>query len=589
VVDGVRADELAADPDVAEPLPVAQVSGSRRWVALGCIAAAALIVSLDSSVLSVAIPTVLREFHTTLSSLQWVLTGYSLVFASFLVIGGRLGDLHGHRRMFAIGGLLFATGSLMATLSWSVPSLFVGEALIEGVGACLMLPATLAMISTGFRGRHRAAAFSVLGVAIGLGASLGPLLGGFFTTELTWRLAFGINVVVAPLAVLGVLLYLPRSDRSGAKPRLDITGACLIASGMFLLVFAISEGSRYGWWKPSAAFTVMGQTLWPASAPVALVPVAFLLAAVLLSTFVVVERRKEREGRDPLFEFGELRHRGYRYGLVTTSIIALGQLSLILILSVFLQDAVRLSAVEVGVWLIPLGSSMIVGARVGAVIANRHAPIVSVRTGLVLESTGMLVLVMLIDPRMSFWELLPGLVLYGVGIGCASAQLVNVVLSDVDPAKSGVASGANTTMRQVGAGLGVAIISTILTQQTIQRATSNVRATDVPAKLQAKAIAALDQVGTSFSPPRGTAPHDAAVLLHALASGVTDAARPALWYVFTTMVVGLTVSFLVPTKRRPPHVETTEERAAGILEALAVVEPLDSTGELPLDSSRRTS
>ena len=203
-------DPVAGTPagiDATEPDP-------RRWITLAIMLIAVLIVGLDSTILNVAIPTILREFDTTLSSLQWVITGYSLTFAALLIIGGRLGDIFGSRRMFIIGAALFGVGSLIASLSTGVPSLVIGEAIIEGAGASLMLPATMSIMSGTFVGRERATAFSAWGAVLGAAVAFGPLLGGFLTTNYSWRWAFRINVIVAPIAIVGALLFVRRTPRS---------------------------------------------------------------------------------------------------------------------------------------------------------------------------------------------------------------------------------------------------------------------------------------------------------------------------------------------------------------------------------------
>ena len=153
---------------------------------------------LDNTILNLAVPTILREFHTQLSSLQWVITGYSLTFATLLIIGGRLGDIFGHRRMFVLGATIFGVGSLLASISTSVPTLFVGEALIEGIGASMMIPATLSILSTTFTGAERPKAFAAWGAVAGASVAFGPILGGFLTTDYSWRWGFRINVIVAP-------------------------------------------------------------------------------------------------------------------------------------------------------------------------------------------------------------------------------------------------------------------------------------------------------------------------------------------------------------------------------------------------------
>ncbi len=252
----------------------------RRWITLAILLMAVLIVALDSTVLNVAIPTILREFHTTLPSLQWVIAGYSLTFAALLIIGGRLGDIFGARRMFIIGAALFGLGSLVASLSTGVVSLVVGEAIIEGTGASLMLPATMSLLSNTFVGRERATAFSAWGAALGAAVAFGPLIGGFLTTNYSWRWAFRINVIAAPIAIIGALVFMRRTPLSGHRERIDVPGALLIASGMFMLVFAISEGATYGWFDPKKPFGIVGSTIWPTSMPFSIVPVAFVLSAV---------------------------------------------------------------------------------------------------------------------------------------------------------------------------------------------------------------------------------------------------------------------------------------------------------------------
>ncbi|HEV3225393.1 MAG TPA: MFS transporter, partial [Acidimicrobiales bacterium] len=190
-------------PDQAPFLPHHSEPDPRRWVTLAIIIMSLLIVVLDSTVLNVSIPTILRELHTELPSLQWVLTGYSLTFATLLVIGGRLGDIYGPRRMFIIGAALFGVGSLIASESTSVGMLLVGEAVIEGIGASLMMPSTLAILSNTFDGTERAKAFAIWGATAGAAVAFGPVVGGFLTTNYSWRWSFRINVIVAPLAVIG--------------------------------------------------------------------------------------------------------------------------------------------------------------------------------------------------------------------------------------------------------------------------------------------------------------------------------------------------------------------------------------------------
>src|SRR4051794_38783428 len=246
----------------------------KRWIALFILSLSLGIIVLDSTILNVAVPTIIREFDTNVSSMQWVISGYSLVFASLLISFGRLGDVFGRRRMFFIGASLFAIGSLIASLSQSVVQLFLGESLLEGIGAAMMLPATLSIISATFQGRERGMAFAVWGsVASGAGA-LGPYVGGILTSDYSWRWAFRVNVVIAPLAILAAVIFVRESSDERSKG-LDPGGVVYVTLGLLALVFGIIEGSRYGWWTPIGS-SVLGDTI-------SIVPGSLVVAVVVLA------------------------------------------------------------------------------------------------------------------------------------------------------------------------------------------------------------------------------------------------------------------------------------------------------------------
>ncbi|GAC1591376.1 MAG: MFS transporter [Acidimicrobiales bacterium] len=529
----------------------------RRWITLAIVISSIFIVVLDNSVLNVAIPTILRDFHTTLPTLEWVVTGYALTFASLLIIGGRLGDLFGHRRVFILGAFLFGAGSLMAALSQSVIVLILGEAIIEGIGASLMMPTTLAILSTTFTGRERATAFAAWGATAGTAAGFGPVVGGYLTTNYSWRWSFGINVVIAPLAILGALVFMNRASAPGRRPRIDLPGAALAAVGMFLLVLGLTEGGTYGWIRPIRSFSIAGQRVWSTTFPLSITPAVFIAALAVLTAFYRVERCKERSSQDPLFEFGQLRHKGFRYGLLTTTILALGQLGLIFALPIFLQDAKHLSAERNGLWMLPLGLFIIMGAQVGGRLTRAAGVTAVVRLGLCCETAGLILIGLAIRPSITFLALLPGFVLFGLGVGFASSQLTNVVLSDIEPGKSGVASGANTTVRQLGSGLGAAIIGSILTAQTVRFAVATVTASpQLPDAARNEAVAQIRSLGPNYSAPPHLPVADIALLNRALASAITHGTRPAIFFAASFVFLGTLVSLLIPPVR--PFAERQE-------------------------------
>jgi len=560
----------ASAPPTASPSSEAWDASSgepdpRRWFTLGIVIIAVVLIAVDISVLNVSIPTILTDLHTTVPSLQWVITGYSLTFASLLIIGGQLGDVYGHRRLFVIGVALFGLGSLLASLAQSVGVLILGEAVIEGMGASLMLPSTLAILSTTFQGRERATAFAAWGATTGAAVAFGPVLGGFLTTNYSWRWSFRINVVVAPIAIGGALRHMRKGAKATRRPQLDLPGAAMIASGMFLLVFSLSQGGVYGWWEPIKAFHLGPWLPWPTSRPVSVTVLTLVVAAAILTAFVAVERAKERRDAHPLFEFGLLQHRSFRYGLLTVGILAMGQLSVRFALPLFLQESEHLSAEENGIWLLPLGLAVIFGAQVGGRLTRRISPTAVARLGLLLESGGSVLVVLSIRPGISFWGLLPGLVVFGAGIGFASSQLTNVILSEIPVAKSGVASGANSTARQIGSALGGAVIGSLIAVRTTTHAVAALAAdrTLSPA-VRAQATGGLRADGPSFSPAGGLARADVARLDSILSHALSDATRTALLAGTAVVVAGALLSFLMPRGEPLADAESTAETLTSV-------------------------
>ena len=549
-------------PRVAEP----EHLDPRRWVALLVVLMAAFIVVLDNTVLNVAIPTIRADFHTTLPSLLWVVTGYALTFATLLIIGGRLGDIYGHRRIFIIGAALFGLGSLVASISTSVTQLIIGEAIIEGIGASLMLPSTLAILSTTFRGRERATAFAAWGATAGVAAAFGPVVGGFLTSDYSWRWSFRINVIIAPLAILGALMFMKKGERAEKRLPLDAAGAAFIAAGMFLLVFALSEGSTYGWWTPLKEFSVVGHAVWPASRPISIMPIVLAVSIGILGVFYFVERAKERRDAHPLFPFKHLRIKTYRYGLLVGLVLAMGQFGLSFVLPVFLQGARLLTPEQNGWWQFPTGVFIIVGAQIGGRLIRAVGTTVVVRVGLFSYVAGILLILHAVSLEITVWRLLPGLAFYGIGIGFAGAQLTNVVMSEVPTESSGVASGANTTVRQVGAALGVAMIGSLLSVQILSHSVSRIRATALPLAVKAQALAGVHAQGAFYKPPASTSPHDTMILQHALRTSVVGGTRFALLFAAVVVAIGALLSFLIP------RVAGRTARTADPLEPL---EPLD--------------
>jgi EmrB/QacA subfamily drug resistance transporter len=413
---------------------------------------------IDNTVLTVAIPRIMEDLDTDIAGAQWIFTGYALVFASTLVIGGRLGDMWGPRRILLIGTVLFGIGSLIAALSTSLAMLIVGEAVIEGIGAGLLVPNTLALVARTFEGRQRTAVATVMGAA----AAIGPVLGGYLTTYHSWRWAFFINVIIAPAVVVG-LLTTTGTDVRGDRERLDVRGALLIAGGTFFVVFGLTQGEIYGFWAATSDVTVGRAEVWPASMPLSIVPVTFLVGIALLACFWRTELSLERRGAQPLFEFSQFRFRTFRLTNISTFFLAFAHLGVGFTVAIYLQDGRDLTPMENGLWILPSGVAILVGAPIGGRLSRTLGATTTMRIGSAGVVVGMTLLTIALANGAGYWWALPTFVVYGLFSGLVASQITRVLLHDVPPARSGAASGINTTIRQVATALGVATMGTIFT------------------------------------------------------------------------------------------------------------------------------
>jgi EmrB/QacA subfamily drug resistance transporter len=532
----------------------------KRWIALVILSSALFIIVLDNTILNVAVPTIIRDFHTQVSSLQWVISGYSLVFASLLISFGRLGDIYGRRKLFFVGATLFAIGSLIASLSQSVAQLFIGEALLEGIGGAMMLPATLSIISATFQGRERGVAFAVWGSVAGGAGALGPWIGGILTSDYSWRWAFRVNVIIAPLAVIAAIFYV-RDSRDERAKGIDLGGVVLVTLGLFALVFGIIEAGRYGWFKPIGDQSIGGWD-WPIHA-ISVVPVSLALAVVFLALFTAYELRRQRADAPVVFDFADLVHKGYRYGLINTAVLAMGEFGAFFVLPIFLQAGLHLSAIRTGTWLLPAGIMAFVGGGISGQLSKRYGPKYVITVGLAFEACGIWGYFFAFSDHTTFLTLLPALMLHGLGIGFATSQLTNVVLSDIPPQKAGSASGAAGMVRQVGTALGIALIGAIFVSQASTKVSQNLRADKtIPSPVAEQVSAGISDGVGGGGAPKGADPKSplGKQIENAVSDGVAGAARPATAFAGTVVVIGALLSLLVPNI--PPDADPSKGPAS---------------------------
>ncbi|MGB8648593.1 MAG: MFS transporter [Anaerolineae bacterium] len=527
----------------------------KSWLTLFVLSLALAIVIIDVTIVNVTIPTIRAEFNAGLHEVEWISALYALVYAAFIITWGKLGDQFGRRRMFIAGVAVFIVGSLITGIAPSIPIIIVGR-FVQAMGAAMTSPSTLSLLSSTFTGRMRGVAFGVWGATAGAAGALGPLLGGFLTTYFSWRWAFLINLPIGIAAIVGALLVIKESSDAGHKHDIDIPGVTLVTVGLGSLVFALIEGQAHGWWTPTDPFELGGLT-WPLTT-IAITPFLFALAAISLAAFVMYELRVERAGKEPLFPFSLLRFKGFRYGLMTVLIVALGEFGILFVMPIYLQGVRGLSAFETGVILLPFAIANFVFAPLAGMLSARFSPKWVVTAGMVCEAIAIFLLSRIIAVDTAFIVFVPVLVLYGAGVGMAIAQLTNLTLSDIPREQVGVGSGANNTVRQIGAAVGVAVLGAIFASQIASVGRAELSASvQVPPQAKPAIERALDS-GLSESAPTtgpGQGPAGAAnspvglAITQIFDDAIAEGARSAAVFAAIFVLFGALSSVLIPTPR----------------------------------------
>lgn len=426
---------------------------SKRLVLL-VLAASQFLMVLDAAVMNVSISQLVADFDTTVTTIQGVITLYALVMAALFMTGGKLGDILGRRRAFVIGHVVYGAGSLLTALSWSVASLTFGWSILEGIGAAIVLPALAALVAGNFEGRARAAAYGALGGVAGAAIAVGPILGGWLTTELTWRLVFAGEVVIALAIIVATPRLVADVPRERPAPRLDWVGALLSALGLGLVVYGVLQASSWGWLAPrDSPVEPFGFSLTP-----------FVVAAggVLLAAFRAWERREEEHAHPPLVHFALLRRPVLRSGLVTLlgqNIVLMG---VFFAIPLYLQIVQGFDALETGIRMLPTSVALLVTALLGARLAARFSPRAIVRAGFLVLLAAVVFLLATIDPQIDTAEFDVAMAVLGVGMGLVVSQLGNVVQSAVQESDRSEAGGLQYTAQQLGSSLGTALIGAIV-------------------------------------------------------------------------------------------------------------------------------
>jgi EmrB/QacA subfamily drug resistance transporter len=417
-------------------------SDRRKWWALGLLSAVQFMVVLDIAVVNVALPSIQVDLGFSQEDLQWVISAYALVFGGLLLLGGRAADLLGRRRVFLAGLVVFTAASLLAGLAWSESSLIAARAL-QGIGAAVISPAALSMLSTTFaEGRERNIALGVWGAVGGFGGAAGVLLGGVLTEALSWEWIFFVNVPVGVAAFLLAPVLLDEGRDARVK-RFDATGAVLVTTGLASLVYAITQAGQQGW--------LAEQTLGVVG-----------LALVLLAAFVGWELHQA----EPLMRFGILRSRTVSGANVAGFILGTSLFSMFLMLTLYMQQVLGYSPMRTGFAYLALAVSAIIWSTVAAQLVTRVGIKPVLVVGMVSLTAGLAYFTQVSVDGSYVGDLLPGFLLSGVGIGFSFVPISIAALAGVQSSEAGLASGLFNTSQQVGGALGIAALSTIATSRT---------------------------------------------------------------------------------------------------------------------------
>ena len=546
--------EAATDTDSTTAPDTSQPTARTKWFSLGVLALGLSMIVLDGTIVGVALPRIISDLHLDLADAQWVNAIYAMIFAALLLTVGRIGDRWGRRRTFVAGVVLFVTSSILAARADSATALIASRAL-QGVGGALVLPSTLSTVNATFRGKDRATAFGIWGAVMAGMAAIGPLLGGWLTSSFDWRWIFYVNVPIGALVLLGTILWVPETRGAPGRRGVDVDGLLTSGIGLSLIVFGFIEGSTYGWFRPVADLHV-GNWTWPTSAPLSPALVALLVGAIFVGLFVVWERHRARNRRDAILDLSLFSVRTFTWGNLTAAAVAAGEFALVFVLPLFLVNVLGLGIMAAG-WVL---AAMAIGAFVSGAqarhLAARLSPTKVVLLGLALEVAGVAALALLLSSTMPAWAVAVPLVVYGVGLGLASAQLTSTVLADVPPAQSGSGSATQSTARQVGSALGTALVgSTLAASLGHTVATRLADIAGFPAALAAKLTdATAASAGGLIETVRaqGTTGQYGALgpqIADALAEGFADATRIGLGVALAMLLLGLAGAVVVDRVR----------------------------------------
>ena len=421
----------------ARVLEVVLAEENRKWWTLAAVAFGLFMIMLDNTVVNVALPSIERDLHVSISSLEWVVTAYALTFAALLITGGKLGDLFGRRRIFVVGIAIFTLSSLACGLAPS-SGFLIGARAVQGVGAALMNPASLSIITATFPPRERGQAIGIWAGVSAMALAIGPLVGGLIVDNINWNWIFFINVPVGVLGIVVSQLVIKESRDTSHVQSVDLPGLVTSSAGLFALTYGLIEGNRHGWTSPE----IVG---------------LFSAAAVLLVAFVLLERYQ----RLPMLDLSLFRIGSFTGSNIVAMLVSLGMFGVFFFVSLYIQNILGWTPTQAGASFLPMTILIILIAPIAGKLSDRIGSRWLMGGGMTLVSISLL-LYQRVGLHSTFWTLLPAMLLGGVGMAMTMSPMTAAAMGSVPVDKAGVGSGVLNSFRQLGGSLGIALMGAIL-------------------------------------------------------------------------------------------------------------------------------
>jgi EmrB/QacA subfamily drug resistance transporter len=410
---------------------------NKKWWTLAAVAFGLFMIMLDNTVVNVALPSIERDLHISISELEWIVTAYALTFAALLITGGKLADLYGRRRIFVVGLLVFTLSSLACGLAPSAGFL-IGARAVQGVGAAMMNPATLSIITATFPPKQRGQAIGIWAGVSAMALAIGPLAGGLIVDNINWNWIFFVNVPVGALGIVASQLFITESRDTSREQSIDLPGLATSGLGLFALSYALIEGNRRGW----SSAEIVG---------------LFAAAAVLLVGFVLLERHQ----RLPMLDLSLFKIGAFTGANIVALLVSLGMFGVFFFVSLYVQNILRYSPTKAGATFLPMTLLIIVVAPIAGRLSDRIGSRWLMGAGMTIVGISLL-LYQRVGLHSTFWTLLPAMLLGGIGMAMTMSPMTSAAMGSVPIDKAGVGSGVLNSFRQVGGSLGIAAIGAIL-------------------------------------------------------------------------------------------------------------------------------